>query len=752
MKRFLLCVVLLIMVLSMAGLACAEDDEWDSDPSHFQLDGTTLVSYTGDAATEKIRVPYGVTTIGTKAFSNVQYSVKEIELPETVTTIDEKAFYGVRDIATVTLPDGVTSIGAYAFAESGIRAITIPGSVKTIGTHAFYNCPCLINVTIEEGVPYIGEYMFYYCYNLANIEIPNSVKTIKYNGLSSIFSLKELYLPGVEVIENNGIQADRNLMKVSVPSIKTIGNFGIADNNVLESVILSDQLVSIGNNAFECSYKLKALILPDSLNTIGLMACLCNDSLQSVSIPNGVESIDYGAFTSCPNLKRVSIPASVDSMGNSVFGNCSNLQYVTFMGDVSSLGDGLFFGTAKDVIRFDVPDNSNIKSYLETEGFTGFGAESDDTARPLTIKGHSASLTDKINLQFFYSVPDKKVEEVWYYATLTYPDGRTEQAFFDADHTGADVNGSKLYYLEFKLPAKYIGKDVALQIYEYTGKAYGSVQLYSVADYCNELINNTSGAYVSSYAKEVAKQLLTYGYYTWEYFSDRDAQTSGNTETNPIDSKSISALRNKKDALALISKDAVLGTKINQGYADNYGISLRGISLVLEDSIKQRCYLSATDFQSMSRDDLYYDQVNNLFYYESDIQSIANLGMKFDMGCYNWMISCNPLLYMQTVLETGSNQKLVDLCIALYDYYDAVQTYIDSPRDLGGLKVTIGDWLTDTWNEPSDKAEEAYYALLNDTMVKHNFTLERKKIAEWEDYSEKVALSITENTRLHQLF
>ncbi len=747
MKRFLLGILLLAMILAMTGIACADDDGWDSDPSHFQLDGTTLVSYTGDAETEKIRVPYGVTKIGSEAFSKVQYNVQEIELPETVEIIDDKAFYYVTHITTITLPDGVTSIGAHAFDNSGLLAITIPGSVKSIGAYAFYRCSGLADVKIEEGVPYIGEYMFNYCYNLANIEIPNSVKTVKDHGLAGIYSLKELSLPGVEVIENSGILADDNLVKVSLPSVKTIGNLGIADNNKLESVVLSNQLVSIGENAFENDRELEALILPDSLKTIGQFAFLCNYSLVSVAIPEGVESIGMCAFNSCQNLQRVVIPESVESMGDAAFVNCSKLQYVTFKGDVASLGGSIFFGVTDAV--FDVPEDSEIKSYLETNGFTEFGKEPDDTTNPLTLKGHSASLTDKVNLQFLYSVSEKKVNDNWYYAEMEYPDGRMEYGHFDADHTLTDAKGNKLYYLEFSLPAKYIGETVALQIYDFTGEKCGSIQRYSIADYCNELINDNTGAYASPLAKKVAKELLTYGYYTWEYFTDRDAQNSGSTKINPIDSKEISTLRNWKDALTLISENADFNATIYPGYADTYGLEIRGISLVLEDSIKERCYFSS-ESNNFSRTGCIFDTSTGLYYYEADIQSIANLGTVYDLGNYNWMMSFNPLFYLRTVLENNSNQKLTNLCIALYDYYDAVQNYIDSPRDLGGLKVTIGDWYTDeaTWNVPKTAYDTAYFSMLNDAMEKHNFTLEKKKIGEWWDLVETVSLSITENRPL----
>ncbi len=67
---------------------------------------------------------------------------------------NKSPWYNYRnDIVSVSLPDGLTSIGNYAF-EGCIAqtSITIPNSVISIGNHAFQSCYGLTSMTIPNSV------------------------------------------------------------------------------------------------------------------------------------------------------------------------------------------------------------------------------------------------------------------------------------------------------------------------------------------------------------------------------------------------------------------------------------------------------------------------------------------------------------------------------------------------------------------------------------------------------------------------
>ena len=70
-----------------------------------------------------------------------------------MTSISRYAFFQCSSLTSVSFESGsqLTSIGSYAFYNSGLTTITIPASVTSIGTQAFYDCNGF-SVYIENGI------------------------------------------------------------------------------------------------------------------------------------------------------------------------------------------------------------------------------------------------------------------------------------------------------------------------------------------------------------------------------------------------------------------------------------------------------------------------------------------------------------------------------------------------------------------------------------------------------------------------
>ena len=65
------------------------------------------------------------------------------------------------EVTKITIPEGVTSIGDWAFYEcSSLTEITIPDSVTSIGDSAFDGCTSLTEITIPDSVTSIGDRVF----------------------------------------------------------------------------------------------------------------------------------------------------------------------------------------------------------------------------------------------------------------------------------------------------------------------------------------------------------------------------------------------------------------------------------------------------------------------------------------------------------------------------------------------------------------------------------------------------------------
>ena len=114
---------------------------------------------------------------------------------------------------------------------------------------------------IEEGVTDIGEYVFYACYALEEIQIPDSVTAIGFQAFAECTSLTSLELP--------------------------------------------DSVQAIGSYAFENCINLSSLEIPEGVLSLSYGVFLNCKRLQSVAIPESVTTIEMYAFEDCTNLEKV---------------------------------------------------------------------------------------------------------------------------------------------------------------------------------------------------------------------------------------------------------------------------------------------------------------------------------------------------------------------------------------------------------------------------------------------------------------
>lgn len=98
----------------------------------------------------------------------------------------------------------------------------------------------------------------------------------------------------------------------------------------------------IADYAFDGNTNVKSVVIGENVKTIGAGAFLDCTSLEKVVMPDGLEAIGRAGFSSCTELKDVVLPTSLKSMGNSVFYNCAAIDKIIIPAEVTSVPDGAF--------------------------------------------------------------------------------------------------------------------------------------------------------------------------------------------------------------------------------------------------------------------------------------------------------------------------------------------------------------------------------------------------------------------------
>lgn len=255
----------------------------------------------------------------------------------------------------------VTGIGEYAFEScTDMTDVEIPESVVSIRVEAFGGCEGLANVEIPRNVMYIDVTAFGFCYRFT-VDPANAVYSSR-NGLL-------LSKDGRTLVR--GVYGD-----VEIPSSVTkIGDSAFDGCPLLESVTIPDGVLDIGAHAFCCCDGLENILIPQSVTNIGTRAFGSCYNLRSfavdpanrfysardgfllnkdgtvlvqgvngveVMIPEGVTAIGEAAFEDCSRLEAVEIPNSVTDIGGWAFSGCDSLMDVEIPGCVTNIGEEAF--------------------------------------------------------------------------------------------------------------------------------------------------------------------------------------------------------------------------------------------------------------------------------------------------------------------------------------------------------------------------------------------------------------------------
>ena len=199
-----------------------------------------------------------------------------------VIKINDKVFSGNTNLTTVSLPENLVEIGAFAFNEcKNLASVALPESLTTLGDRAFYACKSLKTIKIPSGITIIPDSCFYECSSLESVTIPEGVTAVGGDALR-FCNFNALTLPeSLEKIGSHAFDGNKSLKSVNIPAkVKTIEErafsfCGLTELVIPEGVLVIDQDAFLGNS-------LKNLTLPSTITSIGESAFRYNNDFQSI--------------------------------------------------------------------------------------------------------------------------------------------------------------------------------------------------------------------------------------------------------------------------------------------------------------------------------------------------------------------------------------------------------------------------------------------------------------------------------------
>ena len=231
----------------------------------------------------------------------------DLKLPTTVKTIDDAALNGSAAVTSLTLPEGLESIGVMGLGGISVSSIHIPSSVKSIGESFMILAENLKEITLGEGN--------------ANFAMSNGMLLTK--------DMTELVL---------------------MPCIHD--NYQIPES------------VTTLRGASASYLQTTSFVIPDGVKTLKKMVCAFSEMLETVVIGSGVENWGEGAFCLCESIKSIYLRSE------NVVTPTSGYHFEEALYDTATLyvptgtkglyqGDP-YWGQFKNIVEFSVTDIESV--------------------------------------------------------------------------------------------------------------------------------------------------------------------------------------------------------------------------------------------------------------------------------------------------------------------------------------------------------------------------------------------------------
>ena len=297
-----------------------------------------------------------------------------IILPKNLKSIGEQAFLLCIGLTEVEIPSGTTSIGDYAFLNTGIKSAKIPASIETVGVEAF-SCSREVYAEIKRKIEtveyggtlaewqnlYVGKDEDSYYYGLQHAVVTTSdggiccpedkfEEVLKTFGAGSEAHIAVRASHPSEFVNcitiasamksNSGIKVHLDLSKS-----KTESNYEkFKDCTNLVGIELSTLDTDIMSNDFEGCTGLKSITIPANITEIEGKAFYNCTGLEEVTFLGNISKADR-PFDGCTKLSKVNLPDGLTGIPGDIFAHLTALTSIEIPASVTEIGDAAFYNS-----------------------------------------------------------------------------------------------------------------------------------------------------------------------------------------------------------------------------------------------------------------------------------------------------------------------------------------------------------------------------------------------------------------------
>ena len=187
-------------------------------------------------------------------------NLTSVTLPSTLEMIGASTFVGCTSLTTIDIPASVYFIGYQAFKDSAVTAVEIKNPDMMFYS-SFSGAKELASVKLPEGLTSLGYLTFQDCKALKTIELPSSLET---------FDVTTVAANGTVLDNEGGTFKGSGLESIVIPaSVKRLPKDIFSGCTELTSVALPEGLEEIDYNAFYGCRAIESLVLPAKVNLVG---------------------------------------------------------------------------------------------------------------------------------------------------------------------------------------------------------------------------------------------------------------------------------------------------------------------------------------------------------------------------------------------------------------------------------------------------------------------------------------------------